>query len=98
MGSIPIQIPRPSEQQAIVTFLDEATSELVATADQIQNEIALVHEFRTRLIADVVTGKLDVRAVATTLPEAIDLEPIEEPADIEEVDEIDDSEDEEVAA
>jgi type I restriction enzyme S subunit len=64
----------------------------------IYREIALIQELRTRLIADVVTGKLDVRAVATTLPEAIDLEPIEEPADIEEVDEIDDSEDEEVAA
>jgi type I restriction enzyme S subunit len=64
----------------------------------IYREIALIQELRTRLIADVVTGKLDVRAVAATLPEAIHPQPAEEPVDIEEVDETDDSEDEEVAA
>ena len=32
-------------------------------------EVALLHEYRTRLIADVVTGKLDVREAAAELPE-----------------------------
>lgn len=32
-------------------------------------EIALLCEYRTRLVADVVTGKLDVRAAAATLPD-----------------------------
>ena len=32
-------------------------------------EVALLREYRTRLIADVVTGKLDVREVAARLPE-----------------------------
>ena len=36
---------------------------------RLRTEIALIHEFRTRLIADVVTGKLDVRAAAASLPE-----------------------------
>ena len=31
-------------------------------------EVALLHEYRTRLIADVVTGKLDVREAAEVLP------------------------------
>jgi len=31
-----------------------------------------VHEYRTRLIADVVTGKLDVRKVETNLPDGAD--------------------------
>ena len=35
----------------------------------VRRQIALFHEYRTRLIADVVTGKLDVREVATELPE-----------------------------
>ncbi len=39
-----------------------------------RREIDLVREYRTRLISDVVTGKLDVRGVA--LPE---LEESEEP-------------------
>lgn len=38
-------------------------------AQEIADEITLILEFRTRLIADVVTGQLDVRAVAANLPE-----------------------------
>ena len=34
-----------------------------------QREIDLLREYRTRLIADVVTGKLDVREAAAKLPE-----------------------------
>ena len=34
-----------------------------------QRHIALLNEYRTRLIADVVTGKLDVRETAAALPE-----------------------------
>ena len=30
----------------------------------------MLQEYRTRLIADVVTGKLDVREAAAALPEA----------------------------
>ena len=33
-----------------------------------KHEINLIREYRTRLIADVVTGKLDVREAAKTLP------------------------------
>jgi type I restriction enzyme, S subunit len=31
--------------------------------------VALVREYRTRLIADIVTGKLDVRDAAANLPD-----------------------------
>jgi type I restriction enzyme S subunit len=37
--------------------------------DRAQREISLLCEYRTRLIADVVTGKLDVRAAAADLPD-----------------------------
>ena len=36
---------------------------------QVRSEIDLLREYRTRLIADVVTGKLDVREAASVLPE-----------------------------
>jgi type I restriction enzyme S subunit len=65
----------------------------------VSNEIALIQEFRTRLIADVVTGELDVRAASASLPEMTKLEPIDELAgggDLEE--EIDDPATEEEAA
>ena len=51
------------------------------------------------LVADVVTGKLDVRAAAAALPEIAEAEPIDEPSDGEDLEEaIDDAEDEEAAA
>ena len=34
-----------------------------------RRQIELLREYRTRLIADVVTGKLDVREAAASLPE-----------------------------
>jgi type I restriction enzyme S subunit len=46
-----------------------------------EREIELLREYRTRLIADVVTGKLDVREAAAALPdEAHEPEPLDEPA------------------
>ena len=43
-----------------------------------EREIALLREFRTRLIADVVTGKLDVREAAARLPDEAE---VSEPGD-----------------
>ena len=37
-----------------------------------RRQIELLEEYRTRLIADVVTGKLDVRAAAARLPDEED--------------------------
>ena len=39
-----------------------------------RRQIDLLQEYRTRLIADVVTGKLDVRAAAAQLPDESDEE------------------------
>ena len=58
---LPIPLPDLSEQQKIVTYLDERTSEI---DDSIQNEedkIQLLKEYRQSLISEVVTGKIDVR-------------------------------------
>ena len=66
-------IPPPREQAAIVEYLDEATADIDAAINRTGRQIKLLHEYRTRLIADVVTGKLDVReAAAATLPDATD--------------------------
>ncbi|WP_437947057.1 hypothetical protein WME98_40500 [Sorangium sp. So ce296] len=48
---------------------------------QAEREISLIREYRTRLVADVVTGQLDVRAVAARLPTSDPDEPA--PADLE---------------
>ena len=54
-------LPPPEEQAAIVRHIDKATSEIDAAIDRARRQIELMEEYRTRLIADVVTGKIDVR-------------------------------------
>ena len=51
-----------------------------------QREINLIREYRTRLIADVVTGKLDVREAAARLPNEIEADLTAEQAGLVEVD------------
>ncbi|GIX00284.1 MAG: hypothetical protein KatS3mg111_3616 [Pirellulaceae bacterium] len=62
-------LPPLPEQTAIVEYLDAQTGKIDHAADAARREIELLKEFRTRLIADVVTGKVDVREVAVRLPE-----------------------------
>jgi len=70
-GYISALLPVPSfpEQTAIVEFLDEQTARIDAAIAADRRAIDLLEEFRTRLIADVVTGKLDVREAAAKLPD-----------------------------
>jgi type I restriction enzyme S subunit len=76
---IPFTIPPENEQRQIAGHLDEVTAQLGAAAARTQREIDLVREYRTRLIADVVTGKVDVREVAARmLDEAEAPEPLDE--------------------
>jgi type I restriction enzyme S subunit len=64
-----LPLPPLSEQTAIVEYLDAQTAKIDAAIAAARREIELVREYRTRLIADVVTGKVDVREVAARLPE-----------------------------
>ena len=56
-----ILLPPLPEQTAIVEYLDKATAGIDAAISRARRQIELLREYRTRLIADVVTGKLDVR-------------------------------------
>lgn len=78
-GAIHALVPPIHEQSAIVRFLNEATANIVSTIDHAKREISLLREYRIRLIADVVTGKLDVSGVAASLPiETDDLEALDD--------------------
>lgn len=94
-----VVIPSLEEQLTIVDDILENSSKFNRAISTIENEIALLREFRGRLIADVVTGKFDVRAAALALPEITESEPIDEPTDGEDLEEaLDDIENEVVAA
>ena len=61
--------PPSDEQRTIVGFLDGAQREVSEAKDRVRREVSLLRELRTRLIADAVTGKLDVRDAAARLPD-----------------------------
>ena len=58
----------PAEQKEIVAFIAKETAVLNTAIARTEREIALMQEYRTRLTADLVTGKLDVREAAAHLP------------------------------
>ncbi|MGA2331728.1 MAG: hypothetical protein ABSG75_08205 [Syntrophales bacterium] len=66
----PILFPAPpiAEQATILSQLDRDLAGFNTAVVRTQNEIDLLREYRTRLIADAVTGKLDVREAAANLP------------------------------
>ena len=57
----------------------KTTADVDTAIDRACRQIDLLQEYRTRLIADVVTGKLDVReAAASLLEEADERDPLDE--------------------
>ena len=80
VGGQVVVTPPLAEQTAIVAYLDKLTSDIDAAIAHTRREIELLEEYRTRLIADVVTGKLDVREAAANLPDVNldDLQPLAE--------------------
>ena len=72
VGSLPLLWCPLPEQVRIARFIDDATEPLNVVIERAEREIALMREYRTRLISDVVTGQLDVREAARALP---DLDP-----------------------
>ena len=73
-----ILLPPLDEQIAIVEHLDKTSADIDAAIARVRRQIELLQEYRTSLIADVVTGKLDVReAAAQLVDETDDQDPIE---------------------
>ena len=76
---MPTPCPPLHEQVLIADAIDQSMATLNDCAKSIRCQIELVEEYRARLIADVVTGKLDVREAAAQLPDEADHQgPVEE--------------------
>jgi type I restriction enzyme S subunit len=69
--SIAIATPPRQEQTEIINAIHASTVPCSNLIQYARREIALLREYRERLIADVVTGKVDVREVAARLPEEL---------------------------
>ena len=79
--ALELPVPNLADQQAIAKAMTAETAETNAAIEIVRQEIALIQEFRTRLIADVVTGQLDVRVLAASLPAVTALAPLDEADD-----------------
>lgn len=96
LSRLPLPLPPVPEQKSILDHLTTRLAEVSSSQSLIAREIDLLQGYRTRLIADVVTGKLDVRGVE--LPELEDEEALEPLNEAEETEDEDAAVDEELEA
>jgi len=92
-NDIKVPFPPLQEQHEIISRLDGDLERLNQAIETAEREISLLREYRTRLTADVVTGKLDVREAAAQLPDIEEpVRPGVEPTDEEGEEVLDDAE------
>lgn len=70
IGRLPVALPHPNEQQAIVLYLDGEVKQLEALVTKAEAAISRLTEYREALITSAVTGKIDVRGFANHEAEA----------------------------
>jgi len=79
LGDFSIALPPLREQDQIVRMLTDTVSDVSKAIATANKQIDLLREYRARLVADVVTGKLDVREAAARLPDEVEeSEPLDE--------------------
>lgn len=61
LGMMKVIVPSPKEQVQIANYLDDQCGNLYLLKNNLEKQISLLEEYRTRLISDVVTGQIDVR-------------------------------------
>ena len=61
LKSIPFFLPPSNEQQAIVAYIEEKCEKIDKLASELQSEIDYLKEYKQRLIADCVTGQVNVQ-------------------------------------
>lgn len=83
--SISMLVPPYAEQMSLVEAITAEPTTVNAAIARTKHEIALMQEYRTRLTADIVTGKQDVREAAAKLPDR----PAEPETGIEDIDDAD---------
>ncbi|MFA4897060.1 restriction endonuclease subunit S [Microbacterium sp.] len=71
-GRLKIPVPPPGERDAIAAAVGASVLKDDRAIANARREIELLQEFRTRLTSDVVTGQVDVREIAASLPDLTD--------------------------
>lgn len=68
MQSIVLPVPPLAEQHEIARFAGAVSEQHASAKRQLQRQVDLMREYRIRLVADVITGKVDVRKATANLP------------------------------
>ncbi|MBX2980086.1 MAG: restriction endonuclease subunit S [Flavobacteriales bacterium] len=68
-SKVPLPLPPHDEQRGIALHIREAIISTEEAMTRVAREIDVIQEYHTRLIADVVTGAVDVREAAVMLPD-----------------------------
>ncbi len=61
LGIVLLPLPPEDEQDSIAAYLSSKTAQIDQTITKTEKQIQLLQEYRTALISEVVTGKIDVR-------------------------------------
>ena len=69
LKGVPLLVPPIQEQRDLLERIGQRTKTIDHAIRASKEEIRLIQEYRTRLIADVVTGKLNVREAVARLPD-----------------------------
>lgn len=67
-----VPIPSKKEQMEIVEYLDGLSNKFDATIKKLTEEVAVLEEYKNKIIADTVTGKIDVRGIEIPEYEFVD--------------------------
>ena len=66
LKGVPVPVPPIQEQRDLLALIGQRRRSVDEIIAHTRRQIELMEEYRTRLIADVVTGKIDVREAANT--------------------------------
>lgn len=72
MKEIPFIVPPADEQIAIVKYIKQALPQYDAAIEKLAEEVAVLEEYKNKIIADTVTGKIDVRGIEIPKYEFVD--------------------------
>ena len=82
LANLRIPLPSMAEQRQLLVTCHDQLAPIDIAASRLEREMDLLREYRTRLVADVVTGKVDVREAALHLPEEAPPDTNEDGADL----------------
>lgn len=93
MKEIPFIVPPADEQVAIVEYIKKTLPRYDVAIEKLTAEVETLEEYKAKLIADVVTGKIDVRDVEIPDYEFVDEDADSDSDSEEDVEEIEEQED-----